>query len=248
HPQRGVDLGHSKCAEGQQREAAKHDGGDASAVAQPSHRNGGEHRKYGAGRDHHADGRLVAAEGQHPVGDHRPGEKGRGVHDRVAQQQNHQSRTAVAWVVWISNRRHGGNCMGQVPSIDLTTDVAIPQLGFGVFQVPPAETKAAVAKALQVGYRSIDTAAVYGNARQVGEAIAESGVPRQELVGTTELWNSEQGYDSTRAAFDASMPKLGLEQLDLCLVHWRVPKRDRYLDTWGAFERLHADGRVRAIG
>ncbi|MFO7193315.1 MULTISPECIES: aldo/keto reductase [Thermocrispum] len=138
--------------------------------------------------------------------------------------------------------------MGQVPSIDLTTDVAIPQLGFGVFQVPPAETKAAVAKALQVGYRSIDTAAVYGNERQVGEAIAESGVPRQELFVTTKLWNSEQGYDSTLAAFDASMAKLGLEQLDLYLVHWPVPKRDRYLDTWRAFERLHADGRVRAIG
>src|SRR5690606_5489572 len=130
----------------------------------------------------------------------------------------------------------------------LTTDVAIPQLGFGVFQVPPAETKAAVAKALQVGYRSIDTAAVYGNERQVGEAIAESGVPRQELFVTTKLWNSEQGYDSTLAAFDASMAKLGLEQLDLYLVHWPVPKRDRYLDTWRAFERLHADGRVRAIG
>jgi len=138
--------------------------------------------------------------------------------------------------------------MGHVPNIDLTTDVAIPQLGFGVFQVPPAETKEAVATALRVGYRSIDTAAVYGNERQVGEAIAESGIARDELFITTKLWNSEQGYDTTLAAFDASMEKLGLEQLDLYLIHWPVPERDHYLDTWRAFEKLHADGRVRAIG
>jgi diketogulonate reductase-like aldo/keto reductase len=135
-----------------------------------------------------------------------------------------------------------------VPVIELSNGVSMPQLGYGVFQVPDAETTDAVKAALEAGYRSIDTATVYGNEKGVGQAIAESGIARDELFVTTKLWNSAQGYDSTLKAFDESMRKLGLEQLDLYLIHWPTPERDKYLDTWKAFEKLHADGRVRALG
>ncbi|RSM38489.1 aldo/keto reductase [Amycolatopsis balhimycina DSM 5908] len=138
--------------------------------------------------------------------------------------------------------------MTSVPVIELNNGVRMPQLGYGVFQVPDDETATAVKAALEGGYRSIDTAAVYGNEKGVGQAIAESGVARDELFVTTKLWNSAQGYDSTLKAFDTSMTKLGLEQLDLYLIHWPTPKRDKFLDTWKAFEKLYADGRVRAIG
>ncbi|MDQ7806863.1 aldo/keto reductase [Amycolatopsis sp. A133] len=138
--------------------------------------------------------------------------------------------------------------MTSVPVIELNNGVRMPQLGYGVFQVPDDETATAVKTALEAGYRSIDTAAVYGNEKGVGQAIAESGIARDELFVTTKLWNSAQGYDSTLKAFDSSMAKLGLEQLDLYLIHWPTPARDKYLDTWKAFEKLHADGRVRAIG
>ncbi|QYN25772.1 aldo/keto reductase [Amycolatopsis sp. DSM 110486] len=124
----------------------------------------------------------------------------------------------------------------------------MPQLGFGVFQVPPAETKAAVKTALDAGYRSIDTATAYGNEAAVGEALAESGIAADELFITTKLWNSDQGYDQTLRAFDSSISALGLDQLDLYLIHWPLPARDKYVDTWKALEKLYADGRVRAIG
>jgi len=135
-----------------------------------------------------------------------------------------------------------------VPVIELNNGVRMPQLGYGVFQVPDDETATAVKAALEAGYRSIDTAAVYGNEKGVGQAIAESGIARDELFVTTKLWNSAQGYDSTLKAFDESMTKLGLEQLDLYLIHWPTPARGKFLDTWKAFEKLYADGRVRAIG
>ncbi|MEV4054658.1 aldo/keto reductase [Amycolatopsis sp. NPDC049688] len=138
--------------------------------------------------------------------------------------------------------------MTSVPVIELNNGVRMPQLGYGVFQVPDDETATAVKTAIEAGYRSIDTAAVYGNEKGVGQAIAESGVARDELFVTTKLWNSAQGYDSTLKAFDDSMARLGLEQLDLYLIHWPTPKRDKFLDTWKAFEKLYADGRVRAIG
>ncbi|WET81423.1 aldo/keto reductase [Amycolatopsis sp. QT-25] len=138
--------------------------------------------------------------------------------------------------------------MTDIPTVELDNGVAMPQLGFGVFQVPDEETTAAVKAALDAGYRSIDTAAVYGNETGVGKALAQSGIARDELFVTTKLWNSEQGYDATLKAFDASMAKLGLEKLDLYLIHWPTPERDLYLDTWKAFEKLYADGRVRAIG
>ncbi|MFD9892650.1 aldo/keto reductase [Amycolatopsis sp. NPDC059027] len=138
--------------------------------------------------------------------------------------------------------------MTSVPTVKLNNGVEMPQLGFGVFQVPDAETTAAVKAALDAGYRSIDTAAIYGNEAGVGQAITESGIARDELFITTKLWNADQGYDTTLKAFDESLAKLGLDRLDLYLIHWPTPERDRYLDTWKAFERLYADGRVRAIG
>ena len=133
-------------------------------------------------------------------------------------------------------------------TLKLNNGVLMPQLGFGVWQVPDAEAAPAVAEALKAGYRSIDTAAIYGNERGVGEAIAASDVDRDDLFVTTKLWNSSQGYDATLRAFDESMAKLGLDTLDLYLIHWPMPARDTYVDTWKAFVELQKEGRVRAIG
>jgi diketogulonate reductase-like aldo/keto reductase len=138
--------------------------------------------------------------------------------------------------------------VSNVPNLKLNNGVEMPQLGFGVFQVPDEETTVAVTSALDAGYRSIDTAAAYGNEAGVGKALAESGIARDELFITTKLWNADQGYDATLRAFDTSLGKLGLEQLDLYLIHWPAPARDLYLESWKAFEKLYADGRVRAIG
>ncbi|HEU5270393.1 MAG TPA: aldo/keto reductase [Jatrophihabitans sp.] len=135
-----------------------------------------------------------------------------------------------------------------VPALRLNNGVEIPQVGFGVFLIPETETKAAVATALEAGYRHIDTAKLYQNEAEVGGAIAESGIPREEIFVTTKVWNSEQGYEPAIASFEASMDRLGLEVLDLLLIHWPVPDLDRYVETWQAFEKLYADGRVRAIG
>ncbi|MFH8727159.1 aldo/keto reductase [Streptomyces termitum] len=135
-----------------------------------------------------------------------------------------------------------------VPTVKLNNGVEIPQLGFGVFQVPDDETTAAVSAALEAGYRSIDTAAVYGNEAGVGRALAASGVPREELFVTTKLWNADQGYDAALRAFDASLDKLGLDHVDLYLIHWPTPAHDLYPETWRALEKLAADGRARAVG
>ncbi|MFF7144448.1 MULTISPECIES: aldo/keto reductase [Streptomyces] len=136
----------------------------------------------------------------------------------------------------------------KVPPIILNNGVEMPQLGFGVWQVPDAEAERAVATALEAGYRSIDTAAIYGNEEGVGRAVSASGIARQDLFITTKLWNSDQGYDSTMRAFDASLEKLGLEYVDLYLIHWPVPSRGDFVETYQAFEKIYADGRAKAIG
>jgi diketogulonate reductase-like aldo/keto reductase len=138
--------------------------------------------------------------------------------------------------------------MPQVPTLTFNNGVQIPQLGFGVFQVPPDEVIEPVLTALEAGYRLIDTAAMYGNEEGVGKAIAQSGVPRDDLFVTTKLNNPDHGYDATLKAFDTSMSKLGIDVLDLYLIHWPLPKRNDYVETWKAFEKLYADGRVRSIG
>jgi 2,5-diketo-D-gluconate reductase A len=135
-----------------------------------------------------------------------------------------------------------------VPTVALHDGVEIPQLGFGVFQVPPEDTRETVEEALSAGYRHIDTAGAYRNEKGVGEAIAATGLDRDEVFVTTKLWNSEQGYDSTLAAFEKSLERLDLEHVDLYLIHWPMPGEDRYLDTWRAFEEIHAQGRSRSIG
>ncbi|MFC8547386.1 aldo/keto reductase [Streptomyces sp. NPDC057273] len=136
----------------------------------------------------------------------------------------------------------------RVPSLTLNNGVEMPQLGFGVWQVPDDEATRAVATALEAGYRSVDTAAIYENETGTGRAIAESGIPREELFVTTKLWNSEQGHDTALRAFDASLDKLGLDYVDLYLIHWPVPAKDAYVDTFRAFEKIYAEGRAKAIG
>jgi diketogulonate reductase-like aldo/keto reductase len=134
------------------------------------------------------------------------------------------------------------------PVITLNNGVQIPQLGFGVFQVPLEETERVVSTALEIGYRSIDTAAAYQNEEGVGRAIASSGLARDEVFVTTKLWNADHGYDQALRAFDASLARLGLDTVDLYLIHWPVPSADLYVETWRALEKLASDGRVRAIG
>ncbi|MFJ5724215.1 aldo/keto reductase [Streptomyces sp. NPDC093149] len=138
--------------------------------------------------------------------------------------------------------------MSKVPSITLNNGVEMPQLGYGVWQVPDDEAARTVATAIEAGYRSIDTAAIYENEQGTGRAVAASGVAREELFVTTKLWNSEQGYDSTLRAFDASLDKLGLDYVDLYLIHWPVPAKDAYIDTYKAFEKIYSEGRAKAIG
>ncbi|QGN34178.1 aldo/keto reductase [Microlunatus sp. Gsoil 973] len=132
--------------------------------------------------------------------------------------------------------------------ITLNNGVRIPQRGFGVFQIPPADTQRAVEQALEIGYRHIDTAAAYNNEAGVGAAVRASGLPRQELFVTTKLRNGEHGYDATLRAYDETLQRLGLDQVDLYLVHWPNPTVDLYAESWRALERVYADGRVRAIG
>jgi|SRR5215207_367967 len=138
--------------------------------------------------------------------------------------------------------------MSTVPTITLDNGVEIPQLGLGVWQVEDEIVTDVVKAAFASGYRHIDTAAIYGNEEGVGRAIADSGLPRDELFITTKVWNSDQGYDSTLRAFDASLGRLGLDSVDLYLIHWQALKKDKYVETWKAFEQLYADKRVRAIG
>ena len=137
-----------------------------------------------------------------------------------------------------------------VPTVALragAASVEMPQLGFGVWQVPDDEATPAVKAALETGYRSIDTAAIYGNEAGVGRALAESDVAREDVFVTTKVWNADQGYDATLKAFDASVDKLGSAP-DLYLIHWPRPDLDAYVDTYRALQQLREDGRVRAVG
>ena len=134
------------------------------------------------------------------------------------------------------------------PRITLNDGTTIPQLGFGVFRVDPEETERIVSDALEVGYRHIDTAAIYGNEIGVGRAIAASGIPCDELYITTKLWNSDQGTQSAIDATDLSLEKLGLDHVDLYLIHWPRPDLDRYLESWHTLEQLKADGKTTSIG
>jgi len=131
--------------------------------------------------------------------------------------------------------------------IRLADGVLIPRLGFGVYQAKPGpETRNAVLEALRVGYRHLDTARVYGNERDVGAALRESGIPREEIFVTTKLWNADHGYDAALRAVDASLARLGLAQVDLYLVHWPVEGLRR--DTWRAMEEIRGAGKARSIG
>jgi 2,5-diketo-D-gluconate reductase A len=123
----------------------------------------------------------------------------------------------------------------------------MPRLGFGCM-IEPSQTEAAVESALEVGYRSLDTAAAYGNEREVGRAIAAACMPRESLFVTTKLWNTEHGRERTMRAFEASLEALGLDHVDLYLIHWPVPSQDAYVETWNALTELHAEGRARSIG
>ncbi|GAA0703952.1 aldo/keto reductase [Kitasatospora atroaurantiaca] len=145
--------------------------------------------------------------------------------------------------------------MSTIPNVTLNNGTRIPQLGFGVWQVPDAEAATAVRTAVEAGYRSIDTAAIYENEAGTGQAIAEAGVPREELYITTKLWNSgtrdwsgQQGQDAVLRAFDESLAKLGLDYVDLYLIHWPRPMHGSFLNIWKAFEKLAANGRVRSVG
>ena len=138
-----------------------------------------------------------------------------------------------------------------VPSITLNDGNSIPAIGLGVWQTPAGDTERAVGAALQAGYRHVDTAAAYGNEAEVGLALAgaaSSGIAREDVFVVTKLWNSEQGYDTTLRAFDESMGKLGIDHLDLYLVHWPMPEVDAFVDTFKAFAHLRDQGRVRSIG
>jgi diketogulonate reductase-like aldo/keto reductase len=136
----------------------------------------------------------------------------------------------------------------QVPRIPLRGDIEIPQLGFGVFQVPPEDTVAVVAKALETGYRHIDTASAYENEEGVGQAVRDAGLPRDEVFVTTKCANGDHGFEQAKHALRASLDRLGLDHVDLYLIHWPVPRRDRYVETWQALVELQREGLTRAIG
>jgi 2,5-diketo-D-gluconate reductase A len=136
----------------------------------------------------------------------------------------------------------------QVPRIPVRGDTEIPQLGFGVFQVPPEDTADVVTRALQTGYRHIDTAAAYRNEAAVGQAIHASGLEREEVFVTTKCSNDDHGYDQAQRALKASLERLGLDHVDLYLIHWPIPSRDKYVETWKAFIEMQAQGLTRAIG
>jgi 2,5-diketo-D-gluconate reductase A len=134
------------------------------------------------------------------------------------------------------------------PMLPLTDGHTIPQLGFGLWQVPAGTTALTTATALRLGYRLVDGAAAYGNEAGQGEGLRQSGLPRDQVFVTTKVWNSDQGFDNTLRASEASLKRLGLDQVDLLLIHWPCPAKDRYVDTWRALIRLRDEGKARSIG
>jgi diketogulonate reductase-like aldo/keto reductase len=149
------------------------------------------------------------------------------------------------WIMLVK----GASMNSLVPTVTLNNGVAMPQLGLGVWQVSDGEeVESSVLAALRAGYRLIDTAAVYGNEVGVGEAIRKSGIPREEIFVTTKLWNGDQGKETARAAFERSLQKLGLEYIDLYLIHWPMPAKNLYVETWKELEAIYHEGKARAIG
>ena len=138
--------------------------------------------------------------------------------------------------------------MHTAPTLTMNDGRQIPQLGFGVFQIPPAETVEPVAVALEAGYRHLDTAQMYGNEEGVGRAVAESGIPREEIFLTTKLDNGNHGRDRALRSLEESLTRLGTDYVDLFLIHWPLPARDDYVQTWMALEELQRSGRARSIG
>ena len=138
--------------------------------------------------------------------------------------------------------------MATIPNVTLADGVVLPRLAFGVFQVPAAATEAAVLTALQVGYRAIDTAAVYGNEEGVGSALRKFGLPRDQVFVTTKLWNNDQGRESAKRALDLSLGKLGLDYVDLYLIHWPAAMRGLYVETWATLCELKSSGKLRSAG
>ncbi|BDZ44750.1 aldo/keto reductase [Naasia aerilata] len=134
------------------------------------------------------------------------------------------------------------------PTVPLNDGRRIPQLGLGVYKIADSDVERVIGEALEVGYRHIDTATLYRNERGVGRAVRNAPVPREDLFVTTKLWNDDQGYDRALRAFDESMSRLGLDYVDLYLIHWPVPSQDRYVETWRALERIQEEGRARSIG
>jgi 2,5-diketo-D-gluconate reductase A len=152
----------------------------------------------------------------------------------------------------VTARTGNGNPMSsttdQVPRLPLRGDTEIPQLGFGVFQVPPEDTADVVTRALETGYRHIDTAAGYRNEEGVGEAIRASGLAREDVFVTTKCPNDAHGYDEAKDAMRASLERLGFDYVDLYLIHWPIPSTDRYVETWKAFVEMQSQGLARSIG
>ncbi|PPF76320.1 aldo/keto reductase [Pseudoclavibacter sp. Z016] len=134
------------------------------------------------------------------------------------------------------------------PSLTMNDGIQIPQLGLGVYKVPDLEATRVVVDAIDLGYRHLDTAAFYDNEAGVGRGIRESGAPREELFVATKVWHDRHGFEETLTSFDESLEKLGLDYVDLYLIHWPAPAQGRYVETWRALERLHGEGRARSIG
>lgn len=138
--------------------------------------------------------------------------------------------------------------MMTIPNLTFHDGRPAPQLGFGVWQIADESVDTVVANALELGYRSIDTAAIYDNETGVGRGIARAGVPRDQLFVATKVWNTDHGHEATRAAFNTSLEKLGLDYVDLYLIHWPAPQANQYIQTWEAMIQLRDEGRAKSIG